>query len=318
MTHAPAPGHDVPAWRQFRVGVARTRPLTPHLIRVTMTGQDLDLFADNGFDQRFKLILPSLAGGFDDLPDGPGWLPQLRRLPVERRNPVRTYTVRAVRPGVREVDVDMVVHGDGGPASRWAEAAAPGDAAVLLGPDVRHAGDHGGVEFRVDPAAVDDLLVAGDETALPAIAAILEQLPSHTTGTVFVEVGEPADQLELLAPEGMRLHWLPRAGSAHGVPLTRAVGRWRPRNAGATHPGAGADRSAAQRPESDVDVLWDVPQGRSGGPDRVSCDPAAVQAWVAGEASAVRTIRRHLVDDLGMPKRRIAFMGYWRQGRPGA
>ena len=58
------------------------------------------------------------------LPDRPDWYARWRALPDERRNPIRTYTVRAVRRDAPEVDVDIVLHGDGGPASRWAERAA--------------------------------------------------------------------------------------------------------------------------------------------------------------------------------------------------
>src|SRR5262245_37839265 len=114
----------------FRTEVRRVQVLSPSFVRVTFTGAELDRFADNGYDTRVKLILPLPGRGVDDMPDGPSWWTDWRALPEERRNPIRTYTVRAVRQELREVDVDMVLHvdqhGHGGPASTWAADAAPG------------------------------------------------------------------------------------------------------------------------------------------------------------------------------------------------
>lgn len=135
-------------WRLFGVQVRRVRRLSPTFVRVTFTGDDLDRFADNGYDQRIKLVLPVPGRGLADLPAGPDWYARWRDLPEQRRPPVRTFTVRAVCPAAREVDVDFVRHGESGPASRWAGAAAPGDEAALVGPDAGWPGEHGGVEFR--------------------------------------------------------------------------------------------------------------------------------------------------------------------------
>jgi NADPH-dependent ferric siderophore reductase len=110
----------VEAWRFFEAEVRAVRVLSPHFVRVTFTGAELDPVADNGFDQRIKLVLPLDEGGFEYLPTHPDWYAAWRSLPDHRRNPVRTYTVRAVRPQLREVDLDMMLHGATGPASRWA------------------------------------------------------------------------------------------------------------------------------------------------------------------------------------------------------
>ena len=91
----------MPAWRFYPVRVPRTRRLSPSFLRVTFTGPDLDRLADNGYDQRIKLVLPLPDGGAAELPDGPDWYPQWRALPEDRRAPIRTYTVRAVRPPAR-------------------------------------------------------------------------------------------------------------------------------------------------------------------------------------------------------------------------
>ena len=77
-----------------------------------------------------------------------------------------------------ELDIDFVLHlhGGSGPAAEWAAAAQPGDPLLLVGPCARW-GDCLGIEFA--PGAAERLLLVGDETAVPAIAAILETLPAH-------------------------------------------------------------------------------------------------------------------------------------------
>jgi NADPH-dependent ferric siderophore reductase len=260
---------------------------------VRLTGADLDRFADNGFDQRIKLAFPLPGADGVDLPTGPDWYPRWRALPDGRRNPIRTYTVRAVRPHLSEVDVDLVLHGDAGPASRWARRARPGDRIAILGPDAGFPGDHGGVEFR--PPHSGPLLLAGDETAAPAICAILERLPADAHGHVHVEVPEPDDALPVTAPPGMAVSWLPRGAGPHGSRLVPAV--------------EATDVRATRTPASpartdDPDLLWDVPA-------ETPAD-APLYAWLAGEAGVIRRLRRHLVDDRGLDRRTVAFMGYWR------
>ncbi|MEV4089138.1 siderophore-interacting protein, partial [Nonomuraea fuscirosea] len=87
----------------FDVRVDRLERLSPSFLRVTFTGEDLHLFADNGFDQRLKLILPLPGHGLAHLPTGPDWYPRWRQLGDDRRNPMRTYTARTVRPEAAEV-----------------------------------------------------------------------------------------------------------------------------------------------------------------------------------------------------------------------
>ncbi|MDI1459826.1 siderophore-interacting protein [Catellatospora sp. KI3] len=286
-------------WRFFTATVTRVAELSPSFLRLTFTGAELGTFADNGYDQRIKLVLPLPGIGLAGLPTDEHWYTAWRSLPDERRNPIRTYTARAVRPELREVDVDVALHGDTGPASRWARAAKPGDEIVLLGPDATYPGEHGGVEFR-PPAPGTPVLLAGDETAVPAIAAILERLPEETVGAAVLEVPHAADQLGIVAPEGVRVEWLARDGAAHGARLIPAV------QAAAARlvPGSA---SAAEIEDVDVDagILWEVPEQAG----------SSVYAWLAGEAAVIRTLRRHLVSELGFDRGSVAFMGYWRHGR---
>ncbi|MFC3502474.1 siderophore-interacting protein [Micromonospora krabiensis] len=290
----------VAPWRLFTVEVRAVRRLSPSFVRVTFTGPDLDRFADNGYDQRIKLALPLPGERTVRMPDGPDWYAAWRALPEERRNPIRTYTVRAVRPHLAEVDVDLVLHGDSGPATRWARRARPGDEIVLVGPDAGYPGVHGGVEFH--PPAGGQLLLVGDETAVPAIAAILERLPSHARGRVLIEVPETADALPLVVPSGVTVTWLARDAGGHGSRLVDAVTE-------AAGERLGAGTAAAQPiPDVDVDVevLWEVSE-------EVPAVP--LYAWLAGEAGVIRTLRRHLVGERGLDRRAVAFMGYWRIGR---
>ncbi|WP_330467736.1 siderophore-interacting protein [Micromonospora zamorensis] len=291
-------------WRVFTVTVRAVRRLSPSFLRVTFTGVDLDRFADNGYDQRIKLALPLPDQRGVDFPEGADWYAQWRALPEHRRNPIRTYTVRAVRPHLAEVDVDLVLHGDGGPATRWARRVGAGDQIAIVGPDSGYDGNHGGVEFR--PSDGSCLLLAGDETAVPAIGSICERLPLDTRGMVLLEVPHADDVLPLVAPPGVEVRWMTRGVDGYGSRLVPAVA-------------AAADQllvpraSATRQPVPDVDVdteiLWEVPE---------EVATAPLYAWLAGEAGVIRTLRRHLVAERGLDRRAVAFMGYWRLGHADA
>lgn len=287
-------------WRVFTVTVRAVRRLSTSFLRVTFTGADLDRFADNGYDQRIKLALPLPDQRGVDLPEGADWYAQWRALPEHRRNPIRTYTVRAVRPHLAEVDVDLVLHGDGGPATRWARRVGAGDQIAIVGPDSGYDGNHGGVEFR--PSAGSCLLLAGDETAVPAIGSICERLPLDTRGVVLLEVPDADDVLPLVAPPGVEVRWMPRGVDGYGSRLVPAVA------AAADHllvPRASATTQPVSDVDVDTEVLWEVP-------DEVATAP--LYAWLAGEAGVIRTLRRHLVAERGLDRRAVAFMGYWRLG----
>ena len=301
-----------PAYRSFRASVRRVERISPHFTRVTFAGDDLSEFGTAGFDQRVKVVLPIPGRGFCDFPDGEDWYREWRALPAERRNVFRTYTVRAVRPAEREVDIDFALHGDLGPASAWATRATPGDEIVLIGPDDLSPDRTVGIDFR--PGAVDTVLLAGDETAAPAICAILEQLPAHAAGIAIIEVPSPLDRLEIRAPEGVEVRWLARdVDDVHGDRLVPVVRDWVARNcfADGHHSDDSIDAAralaAAEQAELDDTPLWDVPEGRSLDGD--------CYAWLAGAASVITMLRRFLVREAGLDRRQVAFMGYWRRGR---
>jgi NADPH-dependent ferric siderophore reductase len=298
---------QVPAYRTFAAQVARVQRLSPSFLRVTFTGPDLDLFASNGLDQRIKVLLPLPGRGLLDCPTGPDWYDEWRALPPERQMPIRTYTVRAVRTDPVEVDVDFVLHGATGPASAWAERAAVGDEVALVGPNALLAGPTGGFEWH-PPADASCLLIAGDETAVPAICAIVESLPEGRRAHVLLEVPTAGDALNLAAPDGVRVTWLPRLVDGRPAPrgllLTRAVM--------ATVTELGDDLAPAPVPdledvEIDTGILWEVPPEPRG--------TSGAYVWLAGEAAVVKSLRRHLVSEVGIPRTSVAFMGYWREGR---
>lgn len=293
-----------PAYRTFRVRVAARRQLSPHFTRITFEGEELADFGTAGLDQRVKVVLPLPEVGFAHFPDREDWYSLWREQPAEHRNPFRTYTVREARPEDLEVDIDFVEHGDAGPASRWVARAAIGDDVIIVGPDERSPGRAIGIDWR--PGRVEQILLAGDETAAPAISAILESLPADATGVALIEVPDPADVLNLSAPEGVEVRFLPRgAGSAHGQRLIPAVRDWVARTCAAGSVPV-SERTVAFDDPDDA-PLWDVPEG-------TSLD-GSCYAWIAGEAGLVKTLRRFLVTDGGLERGRIAFMGYRRQGR---
>lgn len=296
-------------WRFFAVRVARMTRLSPTFVRATLTGPDLDRLADNGYDQRIKVVLPLPDRGLSDLPTSPDWYGAWRALPDDRRNPIRTYTVRAVRPAQRELDIDFALHGDIGPASRWALGARPGDEVAVLGPNADYAGNHGGLEFsrRVGTAdlATATVLLAGDETAVPAVLSIVERLPAGVSGTALLEVPHPDDALPVAAPPGLTVTWLARGARPHGELLAPAVmaaaGRLVPVAAGAGAAGVG-DTSLINPGGAE---LWEVPAEPTG----------RVYGWVAGESGVVMSLRRQLLATGALTRQTAAFMGYWRRGR---
>lgn len=291
------------------VEVARVERLSTSFVRLELAGPAL---ADIGqptpehpwYDQRFKLVVPHADGGITDVREAdPTWLTTWMDRPEAERGHMRTYTVRRVLgsgPDTRVV-VDVVVHGGhGGPGERWVAQAQVGDRAVVLLP--RRGVPFGGIEFT--PPVDADLLLVGDETAAPAICAILEQLPADARGAAFLEVPHDDDVLGVSAPAGVEVTWLPRGGRTHGEALTAAVTAY-------------VDGQAvvlAEPDEVDAD-LWETPTWSSSGEDVVGvADHADVYAWIAGEAGVVTSLRRFLVKERGLGRGQVAFMGYWRRG----
>lgn len=252
------------------VEVVRITDLTPGMRRITLAGDQLRAFTStNGFAQ------PAFdSSGFDDdirlvfcypsqeTPVLPVQQETGLSLPRDPRPLSKTYTVRRWNPDAGEVDVDFVKHGIG-VGTTWAYRAKPGDRIHFYGPSAS----------RALPHDADWFLVAGDDTAMPAIARLLDELPDDARAQVFIEVAEHSHRLDLRTRPQVQVTWLVRDDTEAGTTslLVDAV-----KNSG----------------------WWD---GRP-------------FAWIAGEHTAVRDLRRHLVEDRAVPKEDIEFTGYWRRG----
>ena len=200
---------SVPRERKPRIlmslQVLRTERLSPHMVRIVAGGPDLRLFeAKDATDMYVKIhfLHPGIdyAGSMD--------VAALRAsLPREQWPVTRTYTVRRFDAAAQELSIDFVIHGDAGVAGPWAASAVPGDRMIFSGP---------GGAYRPNPDA-DWHLFAGDESALPAIAAALDALPVQARGHAFVEVDTAADIQPLRKPDAVELTWVFRHGATPDV-----------------------------------------------------------------------------------------------------
>jgi NADPH-dependent ferric siderophore reductase len=295
-----------PAYRPYAAEVVRVRRLAPHFVRVTFTGDDFEHFGVARLDQRIKIVLPHPDGTFSDFGqhDGAGdWYERWRALPTRERNAFRTYTVRRIDPELRELDVDFVVHHDAGPAGAWAEAAATGQNLIIVGPDSRSPHSGGGLDWH--PGTARRVLLAGDETAAPAIASILELLGAEFEVDAFIEVPTVDDVMPLACSDRFRLRWIPRGERPHGVSLIEAMTDWTSANRDVLARAAAPRRQDIADIDVDRELLWDSPEDGEG----------EFYAWIAGEAGTVKTLRRLLVTHHGVDRKRVAFMGYWRLGQ---
>ncbi|GAA1125528.1 siderophore-interacting protein [Arthrobacter flavus] len=352
----------VSAVSAFDVVVTRVQRLSANFQRITFGGSCLRNFGVQGptLDLRIKVLIPATRGDdaprvnmrelLESPPEGSGWYQQWLAMDPAERGAMRTYTVRAARcdGDEPEIDVDFVMHfdaeGNGGPASLWAAAATPGDRMWLIGPNVHAAtcttaGSYGGIEWR--PGLAQHVLLAGDETAVPAISAILESLPADVGGHAFLEVPDPADFQAVSTTSAVKIIWLARGERPHGELLDAAVrdavrvpgwvslatpfavGVDASSRAGLTLAAAAAATAGPEPEEVNIDetILWETPQrlnastlNTSLNPDRPS-GALPFYAWIAGEAAVVRGLRRYLVRDVGIDRKQVAFMGYWRSGR---
>ncbi|MFE3290893.1 siderophore-interacting protein [Rhodococcus sp. NPDC059234] len=230
--------------------VLRTEQLTPHLVRVHLGDPGFDEFVPNDYaDAYVKLLF-----GTEDAPV------------------LRTYTVRSVDDARREIAIDFVVHGDEGVAARWAASARPGETLRLRGP---------GGAYAPRPDA-DWHLLAGDESALPAISSAVEALPAGAVALVFLEVAGPEDEVHLRSAANLDVTWIHRGGGADEVGDDRA---------GDNAPIVAAVRGAR----------W---------------LPGQPQVFIHGEAHAVmHGLRGYVRKERGVTAEWASISGYWRRGR---
>jgi NADPH-dependent ferric siderophore reductase len=171
-----------------RAVVSKVERLAERIVRVTFSGEPLSSFAWNGPGAYLKLILPEEGQSepTPPSPDGP-------------RPTMRNYTPRRFDAEKLELEVEFVLHGHG-PASKWAAQAEPGQVVLIGGP---------GPSYKIDENAVR-YVIAGDESALPAIETILEALPATAQATVLIEVASEQDIIPLSSAASFDAQWLIR------------------------------------------------------------------------------------------------------------
>ncbi len=172
--------------------------LSPHTVRVTAGGPGFAALRMNDFTDKYaKLIFADPGLGLTPPYD----LAALREsLPPGRRPVTRTYTLRRADVERRQLAIDFVVHGGDGIAAPWAAHAEPGDLLTLSG---------AGGAYHPDPGC-DWHLLAGDESALPAICSALEALPVAARGIAYLETCDPGEYLDATPPSGVEVIWLHR------------------------------------------------------------------------------------------------------------
>lgn len=330
--------------------VTRREELSEHLVRVHVAGEQLRTmpWGEQGpgprADSYVKLLIPPAGGAVDvDVADMARWRREFMAAPREKAGWMRTYTVRDATTvelagqRVPELAIDVVLHGDPehgmGPGAAWGDSVRAGDSARLLVPSEDSAW---WAAWDGGRAAGQDVVVAGDETALPAISAIVDGVEQRvrvnrpvdgayeppSSITVAVEVPAEADAVPDAGPRA-----LARAAScdepgAHRVVLdggTELVWTWLPRGTRernlalelwlwerlAEHArrywAVGHTELASWQDESEFVWATARPEGRG------------TYWFLAAESSAVKSMRRMCVSG-GVPKADISFMGYWKQG----
>jgi NADPH-dependent ferric siderophore reductase len=232
---------SIPEAREWSLEVVSVQDLTPGMRRIHLTGPGLEKL-DYLPGQDMAIAVTSPQGE-----------------PVRRR-----YTIRAFDPLEGSVDVDFVMHGDG-PAARWATTAKAGDAIEVIAP-------RGKITIARDSTSH---LFLGDDSAIPATAAMIESLSPGSTARALLEVQGPQDEIVITPPEGVELSvaWLHR---------------------GEARPG-------------ESDALMSAVAG--GG-----LDAGAGHAYLAGEFGMVIRLRS-MLQDRGFTKEQISPKPYWRTGR---
>lgn len=243
----------------FREVVVRgARDITPAMRRVTVACDDPGHFVTGGLHVR--VLIPPRGRE----PVWPGVGPDSRVIWPEGDDALakRTYTIRAIDHARGELDIDVVLHDDS-PGSVWAREAKPGDRVGLLGPG-------GG-----DVIPADWYLLCGDETALPAIARIAENLPGSARASIVIEVADAGERQEIASDAAIEVTWLHRDGAPAGSTdlLPQAV------------------RSIAMPAQGNPFVF-------------AGC-----------EQSAARAIRKHLRSERQLPRDRHLVAAYWRRGQ---
>ncbi|MFD8061344.1 siderophore-interacting protein [Streptomyces cyaneofuscatus] len=191
--------------------------VTPHMARVTFEADRLDAAVGTSPDQQVKLCFPLPGQDRPVLPeesdDATSWYYAFLAIPEDERPTMRSFTVRRRHPGSNALEIDFVLHGETGPATRWAGSARVGDQLGMVGPSAVYSRP---VSLTDSIASSDWLLLAGDETALPAVGTLLEALPEGARAVAYLEVADAAERQSFETAGDVTVHWLHRDGAAAG------------------------------------------------------------------------------------------------------
>lgn len=201
----------------FPVTVTAVQQVSPIMRRVTLRAPELRDYRPLGPDEYFGLVMPPAGRVLPPLPPADPARPTPRGrfgVPDDEQPAVRWYTVRAHRPAAGEVDADIVNHGDAGPGSAWVLRVEVGSVVAF---------QTGTAAYRTHGASGAHVIV-GDETALPAVSRILEELPATVEAHVVVEVPTASDVPPLPTSTPARLTVLERGAGAPGSALLPALG----------------------------------------------------------------------------------------------
>ena len=181
--------------KRRKLEVLRVVELTPRMRRITLGGPELAGFISQGSDDHVKLFFPQTVeeqAALENLQLSAG-------LKGNVMPPMRDYTPRRYDLNTFELDIDFVLHGDG-PAASWAAQAQPGQYLHIGGPR----------GSMVVPDIFDSYLLVGDETALPAIARRLEELPANRRALVVIEVENVLEEQLLNSAASVDVIWVHR------------------------------------------------------------------------------------------------------------
>lgn len=259
-------GEPLPYFREMRV--VSVGNVTPLMRRVVLAGDDLGRFASGGLHVRLLFPPSGLAvpqwpvTGEDGRPQWPHG---------DARPAARVYTIRSIDAELGEVTIDMVLHGgpddDHAPGADFALHARPGDIVGMTGPGGGSIGD------------AARYMLLGDETALPAIARLLEKMPASAEVAAFIEVADASEEQALASAARLDLRWLHRDGAEPGT-------RNRLADIARDHP-------------------W-LDDGRD-----------APLIWAGCEHAQARAIRQFALKEAGLARAQCQAVAYWRRGAAG-
>ncbi len=250
---------------QFEATVAAVRDLNSSVRRLTFAAPEFTGYELAGPDEYFGLLMPG-ADGRLHLPDAErvNVRAAVSEMPEEEQPGLRWYTIRALRRDRGEVDVDIVTHGDSGPGSTWALRAQVGDTVGFRS---------GGALYTAFESARQ--LFVADETAVPALLAVLEERARRGLPGLGQDVSA---HVEVPSPEILEGFEVPADVTVHVR--------------GAANPGSAVLAALTADPASTAGFDY---------------------AWACGESGLATSLRRHLVE-VGMDKKSITFSGYWKLG----